>query len=72
MNYETAQEACDNAFQDYGEQEYFDGKNCEDIDNNECSGWDGVSKRCECGNRRVYWEPVEDEKGKFYAVATAW
>lgn len=28
----------------------FDGKNCED-----CPGWDGKSKRCECGNRRVSW-----------------
>lgn len=22
----------------------------------DCGGWDGVSNRCECGNRRVYWE----------------
>lgn len=21
-----------------------------------CGGWDGVSRRCECGNRRVSWE----------------
>lgn len=26
--------------------------NCEQAD---CVGWDGISKRCECGNRRVYW-----------------
>lgn len=29
----------------------FDGQNCD-----ECPGWDGLSRRCECGNRRVYWE----------------
>jgi len=30
----------------------FDGNDwCE-----ECEGWDGVSRRCECGNRRVYWD----------------
>jgi Ser-tRNA(Ala) deacylase AlaX len=29
----------------------FNGQNCE----NECAGWDGVSRRCECGNRRVFW-----------------
>ena len=28
----------------------FSGKNCED-----CDGWDGESKRCNCGNRRVDW-----------------
>lgn len=28
----------------------FDGKNCDD-----CSGWDGESHRCNCGNRRVCW-----------------
>jgi hypothetical protein len=29
----------------------FCGMNCED-----CLGWDGRSHRCECGNRRAYWE----------------
>jgi hypothetical protein len=33
----------------------FDGKNCE----RPCRGWDGTSGRCDCGNRRVYW----DEEG---------
>lgn len=28
----------------------FAGDNCED-----CSGWDGESRRCDCGNRRVSW-----------------
>lgn len=21
-----------------------------------CFGWDGESRRCDCGNRRVYWQ----------------
>ena len=29
---------------------------CED-----CIGWDGVSRRCECGNRRVSWESHGDD-----------
>lgn len=29
----------------------FSGQNCD----GPCSGWDGESKRCECGNRRVSW-----------------
>lgn len=29
----------------------FDGQNCD----GPCSGWDGISRRCECGNRRVSW-----------------
>jgi hypothetical protein len=30
----------------------FQGQNCE----GDCAGWDGHSNRCQCGNRRVYWE----------------
>lgn len=30
----------------------FNGQNCD----GPCSGWDGVSHRCDCGNRRVYWQ----------------
>lgn len=33
----------------------FSGQNCGDYDDTECSGWDGSSRRCECGNRRVSW-----------------
>lgn len=29
----------------------FNGQNCD-----ECEGWDGESRRCSCGNRRVSWE----------------
>lgn len=40
--------------------EEFDGKTCNDWDlpeerGSECPGWDGISHRCECGNRRVQW-----------------
>jgi len=34
----------------------------------ECDGWDGVSRRCECGNRRVDWELNEYET-EIYAEA---
>lgn len=39
----------------------FEGNNCSDCgsdwnDGKQCLGWDGVSRRCECGNRRVSWE----------------
>lgn len=29
----------------------FDGQNCD----GPCDGWNGVDRRCDCGNRRVYW-----------------
>ncbi len=29
----------------------FDGQNCDEP----CAGWDGNSRRCQCGNRRVCW-----------------
>jgi hypothetical protein len=29
----------------------FNGQNCD----GPCGGWDGASRRCECGNRRVWW-----------------
>ena len=33
----------------------------------DCSGWDGKSKRCECGNRRVCWS--KDWAGDLYPEA---
>ena len=30
----------------------FNGQNCE----GPCDGWDGESRRCQCGNRRISWE----------------
>lgn len=45
----------------------FDGWNCHDF--GDCAGWDGKSRRCECGNRRVYWEMNEDAT---HVWAVAW
>ena len=45
-------------YDDYFSGQYaieFDGMNCNDFSDNYCSGWDGVSRRCNCGNRRVDW-----------------
>jgi hypothetical protein len=44
----------------------FDGNNCDDAGES-CNGWNGFSKRCCCGNRRVYWEKSGDD-----FVPTAW
>jgi hypothetical protein len=35
---------------------------CDDAwdDDNSCPGWDGYSRRCGCGNRRVYWAVDDD------------
>jgi hypothetical protein len=33
----------------------FFGGNCEEITDRACDGWDGISRRCDCGNRRVEW-----------------
>lgn len=49
----------------------FDGMNCNDYEDNQCSGWNGKSRRCDCGNRRVSWEAYRSEDGtiEVYAVA---
>lgn len=41
----------------------FDGQNCDD-----CDGWDGEDRRCNCGNRRVDWV-LSDDKTYVYAEA---
>ena len=41
----------------------FSGMNCDD-----CEGWNGADNRCECGNRRVYWE-LNDDGESVSAVA---
>jgi hypothetical protein len=39
----------------------FDGNdNCEN-----CRGWDGKDRRCDCGNRRVNWIPSGDHNFKY-------
>jgi hypothetical protein len=52
----------------------FDGMNCDDWlpDGEFCAGWDGESRRCDCGNRRVYWAIYRSDDGGFYAVAEAY
>jgi hypothetical protein len=52
--FDTEQEAID-YLQENGCDD-FDGMNCNDYkDDSEdsCGGWDGTSRRCYCGNRRV-------------------
>lgn len=49
----------------------FDGMNCNDYSDDDaapCEGWDGVDRRCQCGNRRVGWE-LSDCKTFISAVA---
>ncbi len=70
--YKTEEEAMANGLKDYGYQTEFEGKNCHDFDDSDCAGWDGESRRCDCGNRRVYWEPYDNDDGTFYVIATAW
>lgn len=48
----------------------FDGQNCDEESN--CLGWNGESRRCDCGNRRVYWETVKHDDGTFTAHAVAY
>jgi hypothetical protein len=37
---------------------FADNEGCDD----DCRGWDGESPRCDCGNRRVYWDCVFSSK----------
>jgi hypothetical protein len=37
------------------------------VDCDDCGEWDGVSRRCECGNRRCYWETETDSNGDVVA-----
>lgn len=37
----------------------------------ECAGWDGRSRRCECGNRRVDWVSHGDFENP-YVRGEAW
>ena len=53
----------------YGVPLDFAGNNCNDISGNSCDGWDGKSRRCQCGNRRVDWEFCYDDDSTIYAQA---
>lgn len=53
----------------------FDGMNCNDYledEQEECDGWDGESRRCNCGNRRVSLEIGKNSDGSFYVMACAY
>lgn len=64
MTDEQAQKLIDEAMPADGEFIEFEGQNCYDWnDEGECRGWDGKSRRCDCGNRRVDWV-VEDGEAR--------
>lgn len=44
----------------------FSGWNCDEEQG--CLGWDGVDRRCECGNRRVAWVAAETNEPGVYIV----
>jgi hypothetical protein len=51
----------------------FEGFNCDDVNSGDnCTGWDGVDRRCECGNRRVHWLTSQNSDGKWSAYAVAY
>jgi hypothetical protein len=51
-------------FEKTGEYYDFSGQNCD----GPCPGWDGSSRRCACGNRRVSWV-CDDFSDGIYAEA---
>lgn len=75
--YDTEEQAIEavqtQAIKDGGVDE-FEGMNCNDYsdDGTFCSGWDGESRRCDCGNRRVSWATTQLSTGKWMAYAEAW
>lgn len=70
----TIQQALDKALAD-GWQDEFEGMNCNDYledDQPYCGGWDGKSRRCECGNRRVYWHCEQQDDKEWWCWAEAY
>lgn len=53
-----------------GEFVEFVGWNCHDLDEpyDACRGWDGIERRCDCGNRRVSWV-IDDDAEYAYGEA---
>lgn len=73
--FNTAEEAVAAAITNIGDDYIeFEGMNCNDYGDelDECGGWDGTSRRCDCGNRRVSWSTDQFDNGKFYAYAVAY
>jgi hypothetical protein len=72
---EAEAEAAAIAYVDLNGPIEFDGMNCNDyLDDGqpECSGWWGKDRRCECGNRRVYWYISKNADGLYSAAAEAY
>jgi hypothetical protein len=75
MSYDTEDEAIKAAEKIAKEQGFidFNGNNCSDTKFGEdCLGWDGESRRCSCGNRRVSWSTSQLDSGKWIAYAEAY
>jgi hypothetical protein len=73
--YNTPEEAIAAGIASGGDDDEFSGMNCNgylEDDADECLGWDGVDRRCDCGNRRVSWETGQYSNGKFYAYGVAY
>lgn len=73
--FNTAEEAIAAAITAIGDDyTEFEGMNCNDYGDelDECAGWDGTSRRCDCGNRRVSWETYKDEKTGYHAFGVAY
>ena len=71
--FKTPEEALEAAIKS-GWVEEFEGMNCDDYSDemgSTCGGWDGESRRCECGNRRVNWEVWGNDKDGYVAHAVA-
>jgi hypothetical protein len=71
MSFKTEQEAINDMKQNgcYS----FRGMNCNDYpDDIQCSGWDGESYRCDCGNRRVNLCTEQRSDGTWFAYGQAY
>lgn len=67
--YKTAHEAIQAEIEENQCNDFtaFDGDDgCE-----ECEGWDMMSNRCDCGNRRVSWAADYINPNEWYAFAQA-
>ena len=66
---EAIQHEIDNGASHYEE---FDGKNCNDLDDNYCSGWTVGEHRCDCGNRRMTWGSHQYPDGSWHVWPEAY
>jgi hypothetical protein len=48
----------------------FDGSTCDEFNEDaNCLGWDGNSRRCDCGNNRVCWQYASLSPTEWYFYA---